>query len=104
MPLVGSHPQGGLASVFSRDLQGGTRTKPGGGTELFGARTPSDEGNRGKEACSRAGYMDAGIPGGRICQATTQLTNMPRRASQMPSLLKCQTHLQNHWRNDFFPF
>ena len=45
--------------------------------------------------------MDAGIPGGRVCQTTTQLANMPRGASQMPSLLKYQTRLQNHWRSDF---
>ena len=45
--------------------------------------------------------QDSEIPGGRVCQATTQLANLPMGASQMPSLLKCQTHMQNHWRSDF---
>ena len=43
-------------------------------------------------------------PGASECQTRSQLANMPRGASQMPSLLKWQTRLQNRWRSNFYFF
>ena len=48
--------------------------------------------------------IDAGKPAATVCQSKSQLPNMPRGASQMSSLLKWQTRLQNRWRSNFYLF